>query len=83
MELIKKTTILFSPGLHRHLTGLAAREGVSLGELVRRACEAQYGRRSSGERLEAVRAMGKMSLPVGTAASMKAESVPPPKALPR
>ena len=83
MELVKKTTILFTPGLHRHLTGLAAREGVSLGELVRRACEIQYGRRSRDERLEAVRAMGRMSLPVGTPARMKAESVPPPKALPR
>lgn len=83
MELIKKTTILFSPGLHRHLTGLAAREGVSLGELVRRACEIQYGRRSSDERLEAVRAIGRMALPVGSTARLKAESVPSHKALPR
>lgn len=83
MELIKKTTILFSPGLHRHLTGLAAREGVSLGELVRRACETQYGIRSRDDRLEAVRAIGRMTLPAGTTARMKAESVPPPKALPR
>lgn len=43
MELSKKTTILFSPETHERLTELAARRGVSLGELVRDACVAQYG----------------------------------------
>ncbi len=43
MGLIKKTTILFSPALHAHLTETAKRRGMSLGELVRAACEAQYG----------------------------------------
>lgn len=43
MDMTKKTTILFSPEMHRRLTGLAARRGRSLAELVREACEVQYG----------------------------------------
>jgi len=74
MELSKKTTILFSPELHRRLTSLAAKRHVSLGELVREACEAHYGIAGSPERSEAVRALGAMRLPVGTPSSMKQES---------
>ena len=47
LELTKKTTILLSPDLHEKLTRLAAQKAVSLGELVRRACEKQYGILSS------------------------------------
>ena len=43
MELSKKTTILFSPDLHARLLRLAAQRGTSLGDLVRTACERQYG----------------------------------------
>ena len=83
MELTKKTTILFSPALHEHLVKVALREGVSLGELVREACEARYGRRSPEERREAAAQIRALSLPVGPVARMKAESVPVPKPLPR
>ena len=43
MELSKKTTILLSPDLHQRLMRLAAARHVSLGELVRQACEKQVG----------------------------------------
>jgi hypothetical protein len=76
MELTKKTTILFSPALHRRLTGLAARRGASLGELVREACEAQYGMGGSEVRRDAVGALAKLALPVATPAVMKRESQP-------
>jgi len=76
MELSKKTTILFSPELHRRLTLLAEKRHVSLGELVREACEAHYGIAGSPERTEAVRALAAMRLPVGTPSSMKQESQP-------
>jgi predicted transcriptional regulator len=81
MELSKKTTILFPPELHRRLTQLAARRGRSLGELVREACELQYGVAGSPEQAEAVAGLARLQLPVGTPGEMKRESVPAPDAL--
>ena len=48
-RLTKKTTILLQPELHRRLTRLAERRGTSLGELIRSACETQYGLGGSEE----------------------------------
>ncbi len=76
MELTKKPTILFSPALHDRLTRLAASRGWSLGELVREACERQYGVVGSAQQAEAAAALAKLSLPVGTPGEMKLESVP-------
>lgn len=76
MELNKKTTILFSPELHDRLTRLAATRGRSLGQLVREACERQYGIVGSEAQMAAVAALSELSLPVGTPAEMKRESVP-------
>lgn len=76
MELTKKTTILFSPELHRRLARLAAARGVSLGTLVREACEVQYGVGGSSRRAEAAAALAALRLPVGTPERMKRESQP-------
>lgn len=81
MELSKKTTILFTPALHQRLTRLAERQGTSLGSLVREACVAHYGLVPEEERLEAVRALASMALPVGTPAELERESVPGPEDL--
>lgn len=81
MELSKKTTILFPPDLHRHLAGVARQQKVSFGRLVRAACEAQYGLCSAEDRLEAVKELCGLSLPVGNVAQMKRESVPDPEDL--
>jgi predicted transcriptional regulator len=78
MDLTKKTTILFSPELHRRLTELAARRDVSLGELVREACEAQYGLGGTTIRREAAAALAGFTLPVDEPAAMKVESVTSP-----
>jgi predicted DNA-binding ribbon-helix-helix protein len=78
MELSRKTTILLSDQLYERLTGLARRRGVSLGHLVREACERQYGFGASQERLSAVRELASLELPVGDVAEMKGESVPDP-----
>jgi hypothetical protein len=51
------------------------------GEIVRKACESQYGLVSSDARLEAVRELASMSLPVGEPDEMKRESVPRPEDL--
>lgn len=82
MELSKKTTILFPPVLHDHLTRLAAQRRTSLGDLVRRACEAQYGFASPQDRRQAVRELASLALPVGSVAEMKRQSVPPLEELP-
>lgn len=78
MELTKKTTILLSPDLHEQLTRIAAQNGISLGELVRRACECQYGIHSGEDRLSAVRSLAALGLPVGDPKTMKEEAVPKP-----
>ncbi len=74
MELSKKTTILFSPELHRRLAALATKRGSSLGDLVREACEAQYGIMGSPERADAARALAALHLPVGSTDEMKRDS---------
>ncbi len=74
MELSKKTTILFSPELHRRLTSIAAKRSMSLGELVREACEAQYGVIGGPARADAVRALEALHLPVGSTTEMKRDS---------
>jgi len=75
MEPMKKTTILFPSYLHERLSRLAKQQGTSLGKLVRRACERQYGLMSAEARLEAVRQLAAMSLPVGDSGAMKRESI--------
>ncbi len=76
MELTKKTTILFSPALHDYLTTLAKRRGLSLGELVRTACENQYGYTDPARRIEAVSKLAALNLPVGDPRELKEQSVP-------
>jgi len=76
MELSKKTTILFRPEMHQRLVELAASRGMSLGDLVRNACEREYDLASREERLAAVHALADLNLPVGTPDEMALESVP-------
>ena len=76
MELSKKTTILFPPHLHQTLSQLARRRGVSMGELVRKACQKCYGVPLVQDRLAAVRRLESMSLPVGDPDQMERESMP-------
>jgi 3-dehydroquinate synthetase len=76
MELSKKTTILLTPDLHARLTRLAHQKGVSVGELIRTACERQYGLVSEESRSDAVRQLATLGLPVSDPQTMKRESVP-------
>ena len=73
--LTKKTTLLFSPRLHQRLTDLAAQRGKSLGELVRSACEHEYGSASAEDKVAAVRRMAGLALPVTNVERMKRDSV--------
>jgi predicted transcriptional regulator len=81
MELTHKTTILLSEALHRQLTQLARERRQSLGELVRQACERQYGMTDQRARLAAVEALEAMRLPVGPIERMIVESVADPRDL--
>ena len=54
---------------------------LSLGELVRSACETQYGLSSTESRLEAVRELAELRLPVADTRTMKEQSVPSAEAL--
>jgi hypothetical protein len=83
MELTKKTTILFPPELHDRLTRLAAQRRTSLGDLVRSACEREYGASSREERIAAVRRIVTLKLPAPNVRRMKRESVPSPEDLAR
>ena len=76
MELSKKTTILLSPKLHGRLARLAAQRRTSIGDLVRTACERQYGLGGDKDRLAAARALARFKLPVADVATMKRESLP-------
>lgn len=78
MELSKKTTILFSPELHAQLQRMARQGGTSIGELVRSACVSQYGLWSRQERLEALRELTSLNLPVASPEEMAEESVASP-----
>ena len=83
MELSKKTTILLSPRLHSLLKGISAAKGSSIGELIRSACEKQYGLYPESEALEAAERLSDLALPVDTPAAMKREgSVPPEELMP-
>lgn len=81
MELSKKTTILLSPRLYSLLKRLAMSTNRSIGELIRTACEKQYGLHPESEALEAAERLASLHLPVDTPASMKRESVPAPEEL--
>jgi hypothetical protein len=78
MDLTKKTTILLTPVLYERLMEEAQRRHVSMGELVRDACEIQYGFGASEARVRAVDALAALELPVGTPRQMKRESVVDP-----
>lgn len=78
MELSKKTTILLTPTLYERITAEAKRRSMSMGEVVREACELRYGFGASDVRLQAVNDIAALALPVGTPRQMKRESVVDP-----
>lgn len=78
----KKTTILLPPRLHKHLQRIAKAQRTSIGDLIRRACLAQYGHLSIADRIKAAKQMARLALPVGSPEEMKRESVPEAEAPP-
>ena len=81
MALTKKTIILFPPELHTRLSHVAAERQTSLGDLVRRACEKEYGEPSSESKRAALQHLTSLRLPVSDPKQMERESVPAPRKL--
>ncbi len=81
MELTKKTTILFPSIFYRKLKKIASAKHVSTGELIRTACELQYGIALSTSSKKAVDTLSKLALPVDTPHAMKTQSIPTPEKL--
>ena len=76
MELTKKTTILFPDIFYRKLKKLASAKHVSTGELIRTACENQYGIALNTSSIKAVEELSNLALPVDTPHIMKMQSIP-------
>ncbi len=80
-ELTKKATILFSPLFYKHLKQVAKHNKVSVGHLVRQACEQQYGIINSSIRKDALEKLKSFSLPVDDVKTIKKQSVLDPDSL--
>jgi hypothetical protein len=76
MELNKKTTVLFSREQFSNLKKLAKARKRSIGDLIRSACEKQYGLVPHEEAVQAADALAKLSLPVGSIQEMKKQLNP-------
>jgi hypothetical protein len=85
MALTKKTIVLFPPELHRRLTQVAAERKTSLADMVRRACEREYGYGSVTyeEKLATLHRMASLNLPTCDIEQMERESVPDPNSFAR
>lgn len=71
--LTKKTTILFSPKTYRQLERVAKEQSTSVADLVRRAAIQCYLVPDRRTRMEAVRALAAMQLPVADWPQMERE----------
>ena len=69
----KKTTILFPPKVYRQLEHVAHQQSTSVADLVRRAVIQRYLLPDPRTRLEAVKAIAAMQLPLGDWPTMERE----------
>ena len=76
---LREVPVLFPEDLFRELLRQAKDRGKRVEELIREACEVQYGLTTPEARLEAVRELARLNLPVGEPEDMERESVPHPE----
>lgn len=74
MGLTARVQVLFEPGQVARLQAIAEAEGKSVGALIREAVARTYLEPDRAERLEAVRRMAKMDLPVSDWEQMEREA---------
>ena len=73
--LTKKATILFPPKVYQQLERVARKAGTSVAQLVRQATIQQYLLPDREARMEAVKALAAMNLPVADWPQMEREIV--------
>jgi len=73
--LTRRVQILLSRQQHERLEALARARDVSVGELIRRAVEETYVAATPDERVDAVKRMAALRLPVADWEQMERESV--------
>lgn len=69
----KKTTILLTPKLHKKLARLSKISKKSMGQLLREAAERQYFSSYSPDKLEIVKKIASLNIPIGDVPTLKAE----------
>lgn len=75
--LTRRVQVLLSPEQYERLAALARARGTSVGALIREAVEQLYSQSGEEERLQAVRQMSALHLPVADWEQMERESMPP------
>ena len=73
--LTRRVQVLFSPQQYARLETIARAQGTSVGALIRQAVEKLYLQSAGAERLQAVRRMAAMRLPVADWEQMERESM--------
>ena len=74
-QLTRRVQVLFSPQQYARLETIAKAQGTSVGALIRQAVEKLYLQSDKAERLQAVRRMAAMQLPVADWEQMERESM--------
>lgn len=73
--LTKRVQVLLDPFQYQRLDEIARQRNRSVGALIREAIDRVYLQNAVGERLEAVKALAAMELPVSNWEQMERESV--------
>lgn len=73
--LTRRVQLLLSPHQYKRLEALAKTRGTSIGALIRESIEKLYLQSDETERLEAVRSLANLRLPVGEWEQMERESM--------
>lgn len=72
---LKKTTLLFEEQTYKKLKEKSKVEKTSIGELVREAVANYYGIKSNREKMEALKKLSQMNMPVSDYEEMKKDII--------
>lgn len=72
---LKKTTLLFEEQIYKRLQEKAKAEKLSIGELVREAVKNYYGIKSRKEKMDALKKLSQMNMPVSDYEEMEKDII--------